>query len=122
MVAPLLAGPCRIAAFSIWNYSQTNNGTTIDAGMTKAMLYVDYNISTTDDLMAYLVDYVIYGKTYPALGMNSTFTEIDFFPEDIMCYVYNFYDDPTHDYYKVPEKYTGGDYEPNTMFYGVNNQ
>ena len=122
MVVPLLAGPCRIAAYSIWSYSQTSNGVTIDAGMIKAMLYVDYSISTTDDLMAYLVDLIVYGYTYPALGMSSTFTEINFFPSDIMCYLYNFYDDSTSAYYAVPSKYTGGLMEPNTMFYGVNNQ
>lgn len=117
MLVPLLAGPCRIAAYSIWNLSQVSNGVTIDSGMLKAMLYINWDIFSINDLMAYLVDYIVYGNLYSYIGLSTTFTEITFFPSDLQCYKWNYYDDPTNANYAVPSKTTAGDYEQNTYFY-----
>ena len=83
-------------------------------------MYVDYSISEIDDLMVYLVDYIVYDIIYGLVGFSSTFTEINFFPTNIQCYKWNFYDDSTNAAYAVPAKVTSGYMEPNTMFYGVN--
>ena len=86
LFVPLMAGPTRIAANAIWNYSQEDNGVTIDSQVLRAYLYVGYDIKTSDDLNAYLIDFVVYGKIYDVLGLSTTFTEIDFFPSDLFCY------------------------------------
>ena len=121
MVVPLLAGPCRIGAYSLWNLSQDVGGTTIDASAIKAWLYVEGGISTIDDLMAYLVDYIVYGVIYGLIGASSTFSdyELTFFPSNVFCYQYNFYDDPTNANYAVPAKVASGDYETGTLFYST---
>ena len=89
MVVPLLAGPCRIAANSIWNFEQVSGGVTIDSGMIKANLWINWEIESIDDLMSYLVDYVVYGKAYGLIGFSTTFTEIAFMPSDVQCYNWN---------------------------------
>ena len=89
--------------------------------MIKAMLYLDYKIYSIDDLMAYLVDYIVFGQMYPLVGFTSTFTEINFFPTNIFCYQYNWYGSSNAGA-STPTKNTGGVMETNTMFYGANNQ
>ncbi len=39
---PLLAGPCRIAAYSISELTQSNAGQTFGSGILMAYLYVEY--------------------------------------------------------------------------------
>ena len=81
-----------------------------------AYLYVDYDIKNSDDLMVYLMDYIMYGVVYDLLGWSTTFTDINFFPTDLLCYTYNQYDDndPSS---SVPTKTASGNYEQNTGFY-----
>ena len=59
--------------------------------MLRAYLWVEYDIEEVDDLMAYLVDYIVYGEIYGILNLKTTFTEINFFPDDLFCYLFNFY-------------------------------
>lgn len=116
---PLLAGPCRIAAYSLTTLTQTVGSQTFGSGILMGYLYVGYSIKSADDLMVYLMDYIVYGVVYDMLGWETTFTEINFFPSDLMCYYYNFYGTVSGN---VPLKVTGGDYEKNTMFYGLNSE
>jgi hypothetical protein len=92
LVVPLLAGPCRGAAYALFTFTQDVGGITISSETMQAMLYVDYKIKSIDDLMVYLVDYIIYGLIYPAAGLSTTFTEINFFPANLNCYLYNWWD------------------------------
>ncbi len=41
--------------------------------------------------MAYLMDFIMYGVIYDMFGWSTTFTEINFFNSDLLCYSYNFY-------------------------------
>ena len=79
----------------------------------QAMLYVEYQIKSIDDLMVYLVDYIIYGLIYPAAGLSTTFTEINFFPSNLNCYLYNWWDGVSTTV-NIPTFKNDGGKEPNT--------
>ena len=57
----------------------------------KAYLYY-YGISNLDNFAAYFMDYLIYGIIYKTVGWNTDFFEINFAPDDILCYNLNGYD------------------------------
>ena len=113
LVVPLLAGPCRVAAYALFTFTQEVEGITISSETMQAMLYVDYQIKSIDDLMTYLVDYIIYGLIYPATGLKTTFTEINFFPANLNCYLYNWWDGVSTTV-NIPTFKADGGKEPNT--------
>ena len=104
-----------MASYSIINIAQEKDSQVFGTGILMAMLYVEYDIKNAGDLTVYIMDYIMYGVVYDMLGWDTTFTEINFFPSDLMCYVYNKYDDDAATS-TVPSKNTSG-YETNTGFY-----
>ena len=85
ILVPLLAGPCRVAALTIW--TTTTNGYSFDT--VKAMMYMKYQITTFDKFFGYFVNYLVYGMLYPAIGFSTTFKQITFTPADVVCYNWN---------------------------------
>jgi hypothetical protein len=63
--------------------------------------------------MAYLVDFIVYGNLYKLVGFSTTFTEINFFPDNLLCYKFNWFQEG-FGYSSVPTLLTGGGKEPNT--------
>ena len=57
----------------------------------KAYLYF-YDIYYLENFWGYFMDYLVYGNIYDALGWNTTFSEIDFAPADLLCYDLNGFD------------------------------
>ena len=86
---PLLAGPMKVVAYLFWNVDQAEA-----ADYMKAYLYF-YDIYYLENFWGYFMDYLVYGKIYDAIGWESTFTEIDFEPTDLLCYDLNGFDPDT---------------------------
>ena len=82
---PLMAGPCRVLAWTIWN---TKIGD-FSFDTVKAMLYLKYQITTFDKFFGYTINLFVYGNLYKTLGWSSTFKEINFKAKDLVCYDWN---------------------------------
>ena len=54
-----------------------------------------FGIKDEESLWMYMMDYLVYGKIYAAVGFSTDFAEIDMAPEDILCYDLNGYDPVT---------------------------
>ena len=85
IIVPLLAGPCRVMAHTIWT---TKTGE-YSFDIVKGMLYLKYGITNFDKFYGYMINYVVYGFLYKALGWKTGFKEIDFFAKDVVCYEWN---------------------------------
>ena len=61
-----------------------------------------------------MVDYIVYGLIYPALGLSTTFTEIQWANvPNMLCYIFNWYN-MGQAYSGNPYKQAAGLKEPNT--------
>ena len=75
-----------VVTYLFWNTAQDS-----DYDYMRAYLYF-YDIYDEDNLWGYFMDYIIYGKLYDLLGWTTDFYEIDFLPDDLLCYNLNGFD------------------------------
>jgi hypothetical protein len=72
----------------------------------KAYLYF-YDIHDLNNFWGYFMDYAVYGQIYSFIpGFSTDFYEINFTPDDLLCYELNGYD-PVSNPSSVPTFSTG---------------
>ena len=94
LLFPLLAGPLRVVAWTLWTTGESDQYPTNE--MFQAYLFLNNGITSFDSFNGYWVDYVVYGKIYPMIGLDVGFVEIDLQAiidngDELLCYNLNGY-------------------------------